>query len=299
MAHADHFVTPADFKAGCGGAAPVAEAVNKSLAGRPLLAAVVPHHLAAGHLAAGLFSFLSADPPRVVVLVGPDHFRAGPRVGVSLASWRTMAGTVETDADLVEALLGAGLAQDAAQAQDGEHSVGALMPFLRHYLPGAKVVPLTLRGDVSYEEAVALGRFIRGWAEGAAAGGTGDGVDGGGGNAVAGGAEASGCRATGPGVGGVLVVASVDFSHYLSRAEADANDALTLQALQRGDWPTLFALGSGYLDSPGSLAVAFAFAGRTDRPSLEAVAHTNSASLLGRADLPETTSHFLLVLPGP
>jgi AmmeMemoRadiSam system protein B len=91
-------------------------------------------------------------------------------------------------------------------------------------------------------------------------------------------------------------VASVDFSHYLPRTQAEDMDELTLAALTRADWPTLFGMGPSNLDSPGALAVAFAFAGAMEQTRFQVVEHTNSAGLLGRPDLPETTSHFLLTI---
>jgi hypothetical protein len=45
--------------------------------------------------------------------------------------------------------------------------------------------------------------------------------------------------------------------------------------------------------------VAFAFAGSVEKPRFAVVAHTNSATLLGRPDLAETTSHYLLLVPSP
>ncbi|RJQ06444.1 MAG: AmmeMemoRadiSam system protein B [Bacillota bacterium] len=278
--HADRFVTPAQFRDSLAGAGAV-EARLRDLVGERrggdaseagggggIVAAVVPHHLVAGHLVAGLLAYLADDPPGTVVVVGPDHFRAGPRCGTSAASWLTPAGLLEADAALALALMDGNLADEAAASHDGEHSVGALMPFIKHYLPGTRVVPVTLRGDATYLEAVRLGRYLGEW------------------------------QAQDPGRK-LFVLASVDFSHYLPLARAAENDEATIIALRGGHWAALFAMGPGHLDSPGSLAVAFSFAGveALDEPVFSAVEHTNSALLLNQPDLPETTSHFLIVIP--
>ncbi len=308
-AHADHFVTPAQFEKAMDGAGAVAADLATAAEGNPgvvkgdagaaegdpgtaerdpgaadrdsdadsadarIVAAVVPHHLVAGHLVAGLFAYLSADPPRTLVVVGPDHHNAGPRVGTSLASWRTGPGLVDVDVPLTAALIDRSLAGEAWAVQDEEHSVGVLMPFARRYLPETRVVALTLRSDVPFAEACALGRFLREWA------------------ATGAGEEARGGR-------GVFVVASVDFSHYLPRPEAERRDSTTLPALERGDWTALFGMGPSNLDSPAALAVAFVFAGDPDSPDFVVVEHTNSATLLGQPDLPSTTSHFLFAIRG-
>ena len=283
---------PAELQKALGGAVAVASelaqadgaaAAAASSAGAPATAGVVPHHLVAGHLAAGLFAHLAADPPSTVVIIGPDHRNAGPGVGTSYASWQTAFGAVEADIPLVAALLEQGLAREDRAAQDGEHSVGALMPFVARFLPGTKVVALTVRRDVTQEEAGTLGRFL-------------------------GERAASGSEAAGPSGGGrgLFVVASVDFSHYLPKAEADLRDAATLSSLGTLDWAALFGMGPSNLDSPASLAAAASFAAGEEASGSEGAAsqdvvfqviqHTNSAELLGQPDLPETTSHFLLLV---
>ncbi len=265
-AHTDHFAGAAELERALDRAAAVAgELARAASAPGPFAAAVVPHHLVAGHLAAGLFAYLAADPPATVVIIGPDHRNAGPAVGTSYASWQTASGTVESDVPLVAALFEEGLAGEDWAAQDGEHSVGALMPFLARFLPGTKVVALTVRRDVTLEEAEALGRFLRDWAD------------------SAGGAA-------------LFVVASVDFSHYLPKAEADLRDAATLEALETPEWTALFGMGPSNLDSPASLAAAAWFGAEEGAAGFQAVLHTNSADLLGQPDLSETTSHFLFLV---
>ncbi len=274
--------SPAGFAAGQAGPAPFA-------------AAVVPHHAIAGFLPAGLLAYLAPDPPDILVIVGPDHFLAGPAVGTGAASWVTPDGVVEADSELVGALIAGGLAEEAWEAHDGEHSLGALMPYVARYLPRTKVVPITLGGDVTRERAAALGRSLREWAGGLVAPAQ-TGASGGQGATSAGATSAFPPTAARGRQPRVFLLASVDFSHYLTLEEADASDAVTLDVLRRGDFGTLFTLGSGHLDSPASLALAFAFAGTLDSPRFAVVAHTNSATLLGRPDLDETTSHFLMLL---
>jgi len=271
-AHSDRFVSPLQLDRAVAAAGPVTERLTAS--GPSFRAAVVPHHLVGGHLTAGLFAALARRPPEVVVIVGPDHFGAGPPVGTSRAAWSTAGGKVEADATLVSALLDRGAAEEAWDALDREHSVGVLIPFVKRYLPEARIVPLTVRGDVSFEKAARLGRLL---------------------------AELAAAR-SGPAIrdgapGGVFLIASVDFSHYLPQPEAARCDDLTMSALKSGDWGVLFAMGPAHLDSPASLAVAFAFTGRTPEPHFDVVWHANSAAVLGRPDLEETTSYFLLTIP--
>ncbi|MCL6581397.1 MAG: AmmeMemoRadiSam system protein B [Firmicutes bacterium] len=271
--HPDRFVRPEEVSAGLAGAAAVAERVAAAVAGeggggRPLRGAVVPHHLVAGHLVAGLLAYLAPDPPSTVVVVGPDHGGHGPPCGVSLGGWQTAWGVVETDSRLAAALVEEGLAADAWAVHDTEHSLGVLMPFVRRLLPGARVVPLSVTRGLGPAEAARLGRLLARWAEEG---------------------ERRGER--------LFVIASVDFSHGLPFPQAERMDEETLEALGRGDWGRLYAFGPGNLDSPAALAVLFSYAGCLEEPRFAVAAHTNSATLLGRPGLDDTTSHFLLIVP--
>lgn len=272
--HSRVFASPAEFDAAVGRAGPVSARLGELCGGagspapvpaaQPLRprAAVVPHHLVGGHLPAGLFAYLAADPPATLVIIGPDHLNAGPPVATSTAPWITAAGPVEADRALIAELIRAGLAEEAWTVVDQEHSVGALVPLIRYYLPEARVVPLVLRGDLDYRRAVALGQGL----------------------------GASGGER-------LFVLASVDFSHYLTPAEAARRDAMTLAALTRGDWDALFAMGPHHLDSAPALAALFAFAGCLDHPGFSVAAHTDASVHLGDPDLSETTSYFLLLVP--
>lgn len=281
--HTGTFVTPEEFAAAVRDAGAVARRLHdldgaREREPRPdgagsVLAAVVPHHVVASRFAAGLLSYLSENPPGILVIVGPDHRGSGPPVGTSSAAWETSEGLVEADAELVSALLGSGLAAEARAAQDGEHSIGVFMPFVRHYLPATRVVPLTLRGELPLDRAAALGRFVRAWA------------------------DRRGATAKEEPGRPVFLLASVDFSHYLPAAEAEARDVSTVAALRNGEWGTLFTMGSAHLDSPAALAAAFAFAGSLNAPVFTVAEHANSATILGRLDLEETTSYFLMTIP--
>lgn len=262
--HSRSFITPAEFDAAVGRVGPVFRRLEELPAPR---AAVVPHHLVGGLFPAGLFAYLAGDPPATIVIIGPDHRNSGPPVSTSAARWLTPAGPVEADSRLIAELIASGSAEEAWAVLDHEHAVGGLVPLIRHYLPETRVVPLALRGDLDYQRAVALGYRLAELAE-----------------------SADGGR-------DLFVLASVDFSHYLPPDEAARRDEITLAALGRGDWDTLFALGPNHLDSAPALAALFAFTGTIDAPEFAVAGHADAAGLLGDPDLPETTTYFLLIAP--
>ncbi len=219
---------------------------------------VVPHHLLAGDLIAGFFARVSGQDIKRVILVGPNHPGQGARVMVSSAGWATAGGVVEPDLEVVRALARAGLAVEDDGMMAGEHSIGTIMPFIKHYLGQARVVPVILQSNITLKEAGALAAFLEPYL-------TPD----------------------------TLLVASVDFSHYLTRAEAEARDARILQVMEGWDLGTLFTMGNDYLDSPPSLGVLFRAMEALGIRQFTVLANTNSGRI-AQNDHMETTSYFVL-----
>ena len=226
--------------------------------GDGLVGGVVPHHNLAGAMFSTFFVQLEADPPETLIVVGPNHEHQGQRVITGRRGWATPFGTVEADLPLVEALVKAGLATVDDGALEKEHAVGALMPYLMYHAPGARVLPIVLHRDVTMAQMEQLAKTLAPWLDGSR-----------------------------------VLVASVDFSHYLKRAEAEAKDEVTWAAIQRFDLAALRRMGPDHIDSPGALGVLMLTMREIGAkgPSMEG--HTNSGVLLN-SDHIETTSYFVL-----
>lgn len=251
----DSFFDPLAFHAGLRRA--LAERAEAAGEPEPLLGGVVPHHLLPGYLLSDFFLDLAAAPPRTVILVGPNHENRGARVATSRRGWATPFGTVAVDQEWIDWLAAEGLAVVDDAALLGEHSVGGLMPYLAFHLPGTRVVPIILHHGVSVAEARQLALAL--------------------------------APRLGP---DVVLVASVDFSHYLTRAQAEARDQETLAVLGRRDWPVLFAMGNDHLDSPASVGLAFMALAAAGAGEPVLAAHTNSGALVGDDEV-ETTSYLV------
>jgi len=96
------------------------------------------------------------------------------------------------------------------------------------------------------------------------------------------------------GADGVLI-ASVDFSHYLPLTQANQNDLLTQRYLASFDSASLLKLGNHYLDSPYTLAILFKYLKLIDNPRFNIISHLNSAQIVNIPDLPSTTSYFEII----
>lgn len=233
--------------------------VKKELWDEKICGAVVPHHLLAHQMIAEVFSKIQDAPPNLLILVGPNHKNIGSRILVSSLGWQTPFGTVEVDKEAVDYLLATHMVKQDDYAFSAEHSMGNLMPFVKYYLPNTKVVPIICHHDVSKKEAEQLAEHLSPLLK-----------------------------------KGAVIVASVDFSHYLASQEAVQMDSETLKAIREKDWDRIFAMDNDHLDSPSALGILF-FAmenmGITDFTVLD---NTNSGILLGN-DMIETTSYISML----
>jgi hypothetical protein len=225
-----------------------------------IIGGIVPHHLVAGHLIARFMENLALNSnPEVIVLVGPNHYNLGAKVITGYYDWQTSEGIVKTDKQIVRELVNSGLALENEEVMANEHSIGAVVPFIEHFLPEARVVPLIFHHDVSLDEVDKVLAMLATYLDEKA-----------------------------------VFIGSVDFSHYLSRQEAQEKDEYTLQVMHDFDYGNLYSMSSDYLDSPASLALVFRNAERRGITDFHVLDNTNSGIIL-KNDMIETTSYFTLI----
>ncbi|MDD4570220.1 MAG: AmmeMemoRadiSam system protein B [Tepidanaerobacteraceae bacterium] len=221
--------------------------------------AVVPHHLLAHRLIAEVFARLQKNPPSLLILLGPNHYNRGARILTSSLGWQTPFGTVEVDEGIIQQMLETQMVKVDDYAFAEEHSIGNLMPFVKYYLPRTKVVPIIFHYDVSKKEAALMAEYLSSLVED-------DGV----------------------------IIASVDFSHYLTRQEAEEKDRETLKVMEEGNLDTLFTMGNDHLDSPAALGTLFLAMENLGIQDFNLLDHTNSGILMGN-DMIETTSYMTML----
>ena len=220
---------------------------------------VVPHHLLAAPVIARGYAAAPSDVTTVFV-VGPNHRNeGGAQLTTAAARWASPAGEVSADDDRVGTLAdGVGAARNVEVFRD-EHSIGAQVYFIRHFLPQAKIVPLILDSYVTAAQAERVGEWLAGHA-----------------------APHS------------LVVFSIDFSHYLPEAQTRRRDIITRRAIETGDLDTISRFTNDNVDSPMSLIAALTFA-KAAGLKVQIIENTNSNDFLV-VKQPTTTSHFMIEL---
>lgn len=237
-----------------------AGAVNKGSAGsapnsdKEIVAGIIPHHLLAADLIAGLFTNFSGREYDSVVLLGPNHFSAGNgKVITSLNNWDTPYGVLEADTELAKGLVKKEIAEADEEIFKREHAIYGLVSFIKKSFPEAKFLPLVLRPSLDGGEAANLAEAINSLAKGKK----------------------------------VLVLASVDFSHETDSETAKKNDRQSIEAIGGFKLEEIYKLK---LDSSPAIYALMRYA-QLKKANFSLVANSNSAELSGQPEIKNATSY--------
>lgn len=186
------------------GFAPPAQPKKKAIA------VVSPH---AGYIYSGPVAgevFATTVLPPVFVILGPAHREIGPLFAIqSRGSWETPLGETPIDGALA-ALIAAGCPQvvEDERAHALEHSLEVQLPFIQYFRPDAVIVPICVSAAAGFASIESLG------------------------GALAGAVRADGRE--------ILIVASTDMSHYVSRKTAEKKDMMAVRKVLALDPRGLF-----------------------------------------------------------
>lgn len=233
----------------------------------PLSGLIIPHHLLAEKLIAAGIKRLQAQQPKLIIIVGPNHFSPEEtQILTTKKSWQTVVGPVYSQVDFIEKMLSKENWQEKIGLDDQtllqDHTIYAPLSFISYYLPDAKLVPLLLPRSLTKEELENFAADL----------------------AIL--TEKSNYQ-----IDEVVMIGSIDFSHYLLPAEAEEKDETTLKIIQERDWESLLMLNDHYIDSPAAFVLTFEFAHKLGADEMELFSHTNSGQILDRRDI-ECTSYF-------
>ena len=197
----------------------IAAADRTSGPARAVSGLTVSHHLLAADLIARAFREVGPDRIDKVVVLFPDHFK---KTRLPFATTRrdfeTVFGRVRTRRSDAEALLALTDLVEDSRLFARDHGIGAVLPFIRHYLPDAEIVPVAVSIGSRREEWDRLAERLAAMVD-----------------------------------AGTLIVQSTDFSHYLPPAEAARRDQETLNVLAAGDLDAAARLSQpGHTDSRGA-----------------------------------------------
>lgn len=222
----------------------------------PISVLIVPHHdLVAGYRNQ-LFSIVQPKiVPQTVILVSPNHYQSGTaNIQVAGLTWQTQAGELVPNQAMIQNLTGTGLATQSNGSFYNEHGIKNLLGPIKGSFPKSLIIPLILKQQTTFEQITALGIWLN-----------------------------QNCQAC-------LLIASVDFSHYQTAPDADAQDDITIKALKELDQAKI--MEKPLVDSPASLALAISFATSQQTPRFHLWKQSNSSKMAGDPQI-LGTSHVL------
>ena len=214
---------------------------------------LVNHHLLAGNFIAEAFQTIATDAPVTVVLVSPNHFSAGQGNFITSAeSWQTPYGILPADTKTIKKV--GELLSVEEDPFVGEHGISGIVAFIKKSLPNARILPVIIRNTVTSQGAQQVADQL---------------------NQIL--------------PKNSLVVASFDFSHYLTNRAADFHDQESLEDVSSFDYAALENLD---IDSRPGLIFSQKLLADFEAKNFTLLEHSNSAAVAHAEDTLETTSYI-------
>lgn len=229
-----------------------------------IAAGVVPHHLLAKEIIKNFFEHIARQKvlPEIIILFCPDHSSCSVlKKENSFISINCDEETVQMEGISVDIELLRTLAIDNQIEQDrgvmfSEFGIGNLLPYIKRYLPGSKIIPIIIPENISRKQVCQLVETIDKFAP-----------------------------------PHTLLLASVDFSHYLPPQAARLHDTKSIRVLLNFEEE---AFENIEVDSWQSLYAVRLFARLRGFEHTSTIGYANSVDFLP-CDWDETTSYFSVV----
>lgn len=224
---------------------------------------VVPHHLVAEEIIEDFFSTLSkTENPETIILLSPDHFNSGnltkERSFLTLSQNAENFGGIKIDNSLLQNLDDKNKNEFTFNSSFiiSDHGITNLLPFIKRYFPKVKILPILIPENINEEEIKNLTENINSLSS------------------------------------SQIIIASVDFSHYLPESAAEFHDLKSARTLINFDEEEFENLE---VDCWQCLYAARLFAKLREMESPQIIARKNSADFLEAGDKKETTSYFSVI----
>lgn len=223
-----------------------------------ILGGTVPHHLLDSHDMARYYASLARTThPSVIVIIGPNHpNKGGNPIALSNAVWNTPYGKVKPASAIVQKLVDAHAGVIDEGLFQTEHSISAEIAFIKKSFPNTPIVPIIVKTVVP--------KGLR--------------------DTLVASLDEVLPKDT-------LVLASVDFAHYIPAARAKALDAKSIPPLEELAVERLSAVTA---DSPVSLEMLLQYLKLRGVTRGTLFLNKNSADVIGDQSIPEVTSYVFM-----
>lgn len=235
-----------------------------------VLGAILPHHLLVDYEIEKLYTYIASRDPdiRTIILISPNHFNYGQRYVQS-----TDIDLPALDVDKIHTLNTAGAFTIEPKYYSKEHGITVHIPYIQKHFPNAKIIPIIIKQTTPEEKLDTLIKALKTILD-----------------------------------DHTLMIASIDFTHYVSEKYALPQDERTenwllkesLTAAPKTTFDTLKGIAKTLdpdsadgvsMDSPESL---YTITQLLQNKNLSAIFHkrTSSNSLLHSAKGADNTSHL-------
>ncbi len=218
-------------------------------------ALICPHagYVYSGQTAAYAYRLVQAQPYETAVIIGVSHRYALDGCSIYLkGGFATPLGVAQVDESMAARIAEASGFSFVPEAHAEEHSVEVQVPFIQRALPGAKIVPIVM----GYPSR----RHVNALAEGLAA--------------VCGNDK-------------VLIIASTDLSHYLTKKNANSVDGQTISLIRNLNANTLLnkcARAENIMCGGAGVAAVLMALQKCGDPQVDMLHYSDSADVSGDED---------------
>jgi AmmeMemoRadiSam system protein B len=224
---------------------------------------IVPHHLLAKDMISSFFEIVSVQKPEIIIVIAPNH----KGIGVSPIhtgdwSWQTPFGILDAEKTIANSFIDSNIASSNFDLLEEDHSISALVPYIKYYMPDCKIIPILLHGSLGLKDTQQLGKNLQ-------------------------------AKLNKEGKSS-LIIASVDFSHYLPLEVADEMDKISINAIKERDANTIYQFDNDYMDSPPSIIALLSAMDFVNAYNMHILDHSNSDILSGSKN-GETTSYYTVL----
>ncbi len=215
---------------------------------------IVSHHFFMEKDIAQFFLSLKNQNPETIVIIGPNHFNTGAGdVLVSEYPYETPWGILMPDIPVIGKLQAKKLVKTDEYPFEKEHSISALVGFIKNVFPKVKIVPIILKRGVSERKVTELaGELNRILPENS------------------------------------LVIASVDFSHHQNRIAAAFHDEKSISTIGSLDFDSIKRLE---VDSTPSIEVLLRYLDARGARAMDYISK-NAAEVGRNLSLEDVTSYL-------
>ncbi len=220
---------------------------------------IVPHFDPVSNLTINALKEVSTRPD-LIILIGPNHHEAGnsPIITGSYISPK-LSLSPKFATEKMHQLSQMKVASYEDSVISGDHSIGTPLPFIVHQFPNTPIVPIVLKYHQNSADIQNLIQTLQ---------------------------KIS--------TNNTLIIASLDFSHYLSSDIAPVKDAQTQKYIEAHDYKHIEGLSNDYIDSPWTLITFLRYLEVNGIQNGRELAHTNTGQVAGQT-IESSTSFFTYI----